>query len=116
MLRSLFKSRTLFSSFKNNKFFSTSKEASDKGGFLAYVQEIFKSKTLEETKEKIQQEEQQETDYHELAKRVQDLSLKDPEIQKQLMEIHQSITKAQEESYKMKEIEYLLTTGKLKRA
>jgi len=52
----------------------------------------------------------QEIDYYELAKKVQNLSLENKEIAQQLMEIHQGILRVQEESYHDPDVEILLNS------
>lgn len=77
--------------------------------FLQKIKEAIKNKTLEDNFEK--EKVSQEIDYYELAKKVQNLSLENKEIAKQLMEIHQSILKVQEESYLETNFDTLLKSG-----
>jgi len=97
-------------SSKNLKWrFTTIKEDKKNGNFLQHIREAIRNKPIDENFET--EKVNQEIDYYELAKKVQNLSLENKEIAKQLMEIHQNILKVQEESYLDKDIDILLKSG-----
>jgi len=114
MFRQLFKiQKRAFFQLKDTKCsFSTIQDKKD-GSFLQQIREVIRNKSLNENTET--EKINQEIDYYELAKKVQNLSLENKEIAKQLMEIHQTIAKVQEESYRNEDVDLLLKSGKFPR-
>ena len=78
---------------------------------LNSIRDVFQNKKIKENQETSNPERKMEINYKELAKKIEHMAINNKEIAQQLMEIHQSIIKVQEESFKIDEVDKLIESG-----